>query len=135
MQTSLMDKIREMEMESWRLDPEKSHASITITPIVEDGGHFEIDEELEIRPYPNPFGFGGMYGGRGVRSRKEVDPVIKSFKKMAKEWEARGMKPPEVIWQPEMTWADRRNRMMAEMEAKGLKISKKSPSLNQLRLF
>jgi len=105
-----MDNIKELEKESWRLDPEKSFARLTITPVKEgDNTYYDIDEVIEIRPYPNPFGFGGMYGMGVVRSEAEVEGRIKWFKGYLKEWQKRGFTKIEIIRQPQVTRAGLKN--------------------------
>ena len=58
---------------NFKLDTEKSFALLVITPIhaVSDDGetdYIDVKETIEIKPYPNPYGFGGMWGS-GSRSR------------------------------------------------------------------
>jgi len=79
------------ERANFKLDTEASHALLVITPVhcISDEGEFDrirVETTLEIRPYPNPYGFGGMWGTGGyapeeegalvARFHQEVDPWI-----------------------------------------------------------
>ena len=134
---SLMDKIDEMEKENWRLDPEKSFARLTITPVGEgDNTYYDIDEVIEIRPYPNPFGFGGMYTMGGLKSEAEVKKQIGWFKDWLKVWQERGLTNVEIIRRPQVTRAALRNLKRQEMlEDKATKGEKPHHKDAQLSLI
>lgn len=135
MQASLIDKIKELEKESWRLDLEKSLARLTITPVKEgDNTYYDIDEVIEIRPYPNPFGFGGMWGMGVVRSKAEVERRIKWFKGFIKPWQERGLNKVEIIRRPQVTRAELKNlnrkERLDDRTAKGEKPNYKDTQLS-----
>jgi len=129
-----MDKIKELEKESWRLDPEKSFARLTITPVKEgDNTYYDIDEVIEIRPYPNPFGFGGMYGMGVTKSKAEVERRIKYFKGWTKEWEERGLNKVEIIRRPQVTKAGLQN-LKHEEQLEGKVARGKKPDYKDTQL-
>lgn len=101
----------ELFQKAWKPDLEQSHARLVITPVKrKDGVVFTYDEELQIRPYPNPFGCGGMYGGFGhyFTTEDEVEHHIEWFKDYCAEWVELGIKL-EIIRKPEMTMAEHIN--------------------------
>ena len=88
----------------WEMDKEKTFARYEITPIRENGefAGYRIHDTLEIRPYPNPFSFGGCYGSSFVKNDEDLAMAIASFEDgWVGEWERRGMRPMEIVWQPE----------------------------------
>jgi len=110
-QKSLLDQL-------WELDKEESYARVTITPIkpIKPGEKvkYHWDEAIQIRPYPNPFSYGGQWGSGVASTREEVERHIISFKEYIMDWQKHGLEKVEIRWQPEMTEAERRNLWMAE---------------------
>ncbi len=93
---SLLDQL-------WELDKEQSYARLTITPIREgDKRYYQWREEVQISPYPNPFGFGGMWGTGPAWSEDEMQRLIEWFQHFLSKWQERGLKL-EIVRKPEMT--------------------------------
>lgn len=98
-QLLLMD--RHVGEQPWELDTEKSFAKMEITPVrCGDELMFRCTEALEIKPYPNPRMFGGMWCYGGLDTEDEVKKRIEEFHKWADEWVGKGMKI-EIIRHPE----------------------------------
>ena len=99
----------------WELDREKSYARLTIIPIVSgEDKYYQCNEEIVIKPYPNPKNFGGMWGGNVAHSQEEVEAVIRDFNKwvaLVKPW---GLEKIEIIHKPEMTIAEYKNERRGE---------------------
>jgi len=90
----------EEESANFKLDTEKSYALIVITPIhaVSDDGETDyiyVEETIEIRPYPNPYGYGGMWGQGGYKLEEEKK-VIADFNRMVDPWVERGLTRVEI---------------------------------------
>ena len=97
----------EEERANFKLDTEKSYALIVITPIhaVSDDGETDyiyVDETIEIKPYPNPYGFGGMWGNGGHKPEEEKK-VIADFHRMVDPWIERGLTRVEIKHEPVRT--------------------------------
>jgi hypothetical protein len=107
------------------VDKEQSYARLTITPIKEkDREYYRYIEEVEIRPYPNAWGYGGQWGIGSLESKKEVKRQIALFKRSLKEWQERGLEKIEVIRKPQMTVTEYKNEQL-----------KTKPELTQLVLM
>jgi hypothetical protein len=114
-QKDFLGKVDEMTKASWRLDPDKSFAKMTVTPIVDNGDrYYLINEEIVINPYPNPLGMGGMWGHGSVKTRGEVKQEIKQFHKQLERWKARGLHRIDIKEEPERTIPQYRNKLLAE---------------------
>jgi hypothetical protein len=92
---------------NFKLDTEKSFALLVITPIhaVSDDGetdYIAIDETIEIEPYPNPYGFGGMWG-HGWYKPEEEKKVIADFHHWVDPWVERGLTRMEIKHEPKET--------------------------------
>ena len=97
----------EEERANFKLDTENSYALIVITPIhaVSDDGEIDyiyVDETIEIKPYPNPYGFGGMWG-HGGHKPDEKKKVIADFHRMVDPWVERGLTRVEIKHEPVRT--------------------------------
>jgi len=80
------------------LDTEKSFARIDITPEKHgDESWFRYSASLEIKPYPNPVMFGGMWQSGAATSEEELEKVIDDFRKAAEEFVELGMKELEIV--------------------------------------
>ena len=94
----------EEERANFKLNTENSYALIVITPIhaVSDDGETDyiyVEETIEIKPYPNPYGFGGMWGHGGYKP-DEVEKVIADFRRMVDPWVERGLTRVEIKHEP-----------------------------------
>ena len=88
----------------WELDKEESFARLTITPVREgDKRYYQCNEEIVIRPYPNPMMWGGMWGGRVAHTREEIKAVIKDFNWWVARAKELGLEKVEIIEMPEVT--------------------------------
>jgi len=97
----------EEEKANFKLDDEKSFALLVITPIhaVSDDGetdYIDVQETIEIRPYPNPYGFGGMWGN-GSYKPEEEKKVISDFHRWVDPWVERGLTRMEIKHEPKET--------------------------------
>ncbi|MDD5476457.1 MAG: hypothetical protein PHU03_08110 [Syntrophales bacterium] len=97
----------EEEKANFKLDDEKSFALLVITPIhaVSDDGetdYIHVDETIEIKPYPNPYGFGGMWG-HGSHKPDEEKKVISDFHHWVDPWIERGLTRVEIKHEPKET--------------------------------
>ncbi|GEM_PF-4954567 len=99
----------------WELDKENSYARLTITPIREASkGYYQWHEEVQIRPYPNPFGYGGQWGSGTAYSEAEIERLAKRFRRYLWEWQERGLERIEIIRKPEMTLTEYNNERRRE---------------------
>jgi hypothetical protein len=95
----ICDKCFHEARAAWRMDSEKSFARMDIRPIRKPDGtlHYSIGYNIEIRPYPNPFSYGGMWGGGAADSQEELDKAIASFNAQGDELRESGMTKIEVV--------------------------------------
>ena len=92
---------------NFKLDTEGSFALLVITPIhaVSDEGEHDyilVDETIEIKPYPNPYGFGGLWG-HGNPKPEEEENVIADFHHWVDPWIKRGLVRVEIKHEPGRT--------------------------------
>lgn len=107
--------------EAWRPDKELSIARLVISPIkTPDGVIFEYREACEVRPYPNPYGQGGFWGGGSVKTPEEVPELIARFKSSVERWQKLGVKV-EIIRNPEMSRDESYNQHVVDQVAEGPK--------------
>ncbi|MDD5500589.1 MAG: hypothetical protein PHH57_02755 [Candidatus Omnitrophica bacterium] len=97
----------EEEKANFKLDSEKSFALLVITPthVVSDDGEADyiwISKTIEIKPYPNPYGFGGMWGHGGYQPDEEKK-IISDFHHFVKPWIERGLTRVEIKHEPRET--------------------------------
>lgn len=120
---SLLDQL-------WELDKEQSYARLTITPIREgDKRYYQWEDRVQIKPYPNPFGFGGMWGTGPAWSEDEVQRKIEGFRHFLREWEERGLKI-EIVCKPEMTITEHDNERRKERLERSANEGKTSAQLS-----
>ena len=80
------------QKEEWRLDPVKSFALFEWQTVIRgEETFYRISESLEIRPYPNPLGFGGMWGGSSAKTLEDVAERKDRFFLYARQYERLGM--------------------------------------------
>ncbi len=97
----------EEERANFKLDTEKSFGLLVITPIhfVSDDGekdYFHVQTKIEISPYPNPYGFGGMWGNGTMEPEKEKQ-AIDDFHRWIDPWVERGLTRVEIEHKPKET--------------------------------
>lgn len=93
---------RDEQIAVWEMDTEASHAYFHIIPVVEgEDRYFTYNVELEIRPYPNPFGFGGMWGSGGHYDTAGIREKVKEFRGYIQRWRDKGMYKVEFKRLPE----------------------------------
>jgi len=86
----------------WEMDTEASHAFFHIIPVVDgEDRYLTVSYGLEIRPYPNPFGFGGMWGSGGRRDTASIREKVKEFRGYIQRWREKGMYKVEFKRLPE----------------------------------
>jgi len=107
------------EKDSWQMDGEKSHAILTITPMVSpEGKHYYCDATIEIRPYPNPLSYGGMYSMQTAKNEEELEQVIANFNNQAEKLKKQGMKKVEIVRQEERMITKQTLLLAEQMETK-----------------
>ena len=78
--------------EVWQLDPVKSFALFEWGMVIRgEETFYRISESLEIRPYPNPIGFGGMWGGSSVKTLEELAVSKDKFFQYCRQYESLGI--------------------------------------------
>ena len=99
----------------WELDKENSFARCTITP-VKEGSETKLlwEQELWIKPYPNPFSYGGFWAQGVAKTTEEVDRLLAYFKSETKKWQKHGLVKIDIIRKPEMTIVEYQNDRRAE---------------------
>ena len=99
----------------WELDKENSFARFTITP-VKEGSETKLlcEQELWIKPYPNPFSYGGFWAQGVAKTTEEVDRLLAYFKSETEKWQKHGLVKIDIIRKPEMTIVEYQNDRRAE---------------------
>ena len=99
----------------WELDKENSFARCTITPIREGAKrYYELEQEMWIRPYPNPFSYGGFWAQGVAKTTEEVDRLISYFKSETGRWQKHGLCKIDIIHKPEMSRVEYKNERRRE---------------------
>ena len=108
-QTSFLDQVKEMEREAWQMDSEQSHAYFITTP-VRDGNerYYRITWAIEIKPYPNPFTFGGVWCSGGAKDKDSLQKQIDEFNRQVDRWRKHGLTKVEMKEEPEIDIAEQR---------------------------
>ncbi len=121
----------------WELDKENSFARCTITPIREgDKRYYEWEQEMWIKPYPNPFGYGGFWAQGVAKTTEEVDRLISYFKSETERWQKHGLCKIDIIRQPEMTRGEYEIQKRQEWLERDVQAGKKADAkLAQLSLM
>lgn len=136
MQRSFVREWEKDEKEAWRMDREQSYAQLRITPIIEgDRRYYLLDKTVEVRPYPNPIGFGGLWAHGVADDRAEVDRRINLFWLEVEKWKAKGLERIEVIEEPEETRVKYTNERLAEIEQANAEKQGRSKPRTQFRLL
>lgn len=116
---------------AWRMDKDKSYARLEITPIkTMDRHYYQLHTSIEIRPYPNPFMYGGMWGGNSAKDEQELEQAIKHFEETVAELKENGLDRVEVVRHDELIRAEQ-----VRLEAKPEKASEPEPQVKQLSLI
>ena len=106
-------KCFEVVKKAWRMDKDKSYARLVITPIkTADRHYYQLQTSVEIRPYPNPFMYGGMYGGNSAKD-EELEQAITSFNETVAELKENGLERVEIVRHDELIRVEQ-----ARLEAK-----------------
>ena len=127
---------RSLEQEAWRMDRERSYAQLRITPIIEgDRRYYQLDETVEVKPYPNPLGFGGLWAHGVADDRAEVDRRINLFLLEVEKWKVNGLERIEVIEEAEEARVAYFNKRLAEIEQECAEKQGRSKPRTQLRLI
>jgi hypothetical protein len=92
---------------NFKLDVKNSFAELVITPVhtISDDGEkdwIDVDDTLEIKPYPNPYGFGG-YWGHGRYPPEDEERIIANFKEGIARWRERGLTRVKIKHGPATT--------------------------------
>jgi len=108
-QTLVCPKCLEARRAAWRMDKEKSFARMEITPVRSaDGLAYHLSYAIKIEPYPNPYSYGGMYGGGAAETKEGLDIEIAKFNAQADSLRQNGMEKVEVITHEETVRAEQR---------------------------
>lgn len=112
-QKKLKAEEEEKAKRDWMMDSKTSFALLTITPVELEGGRviYDIDEAMEIKPYPNPIGFGGCWGSGTAKTLAEAKKAERDFLKNLSTWSIinhrslkdRGMTNIKVVWKEKTT--------------------------------
>jgi hypothetical protein len=88
----------EQQRQVWRMDSATSYARLEVTPVrTTEGVVYRLEESIKINPYPNPFMYGGKFGGGCARNEEELDQAKVRFQKETDELRKNGMEKVEVI--------------------------------------
>ena len=99
----------------WELDKEKSFARCTIIPVKENGKvKFMWEQEMWIKPYPNPFSYGGFWAQGVAKTTEELDRIISHFKSEAEKWKKHGLCKIDLTHHPEMTLTEYKNELRSK---------------------
>lgn len=104
-QENLLDRL-------WQPDWSKTFARVTITPIRRGNQVvYHYGDEIELRPYPNPLRFGGMWGSGTYATMEEAERGIAQTQGfLDRMLKRRGITLVlEVIRNPEMTEPEWKN--------------------------
>ena len=124
------------EKREWRLNPEESLAEFEITAIqFPERIAYTLTDKLQIRPYPNPTGFGGMFGIGGAGSVPELMEKVRSWREILRPWEARGLTRIRVIRKPPLYQAERAPTDPLIPPVKETPALKKKTSASQMSLL
>ncbi len=73
-QLDFREAVDEATRANWRLDAERSYARFSYAEISRDGlPWYRYTTEIEIKPYPNPYSFGGIWGNGSCETREELE--------------------------------------------------------------
>ena len=99
----------------WELDKENSFARCTIIPVRKGNKrYYKCEQEMWIKPYPNPFSYGGFWAQGVARTTEDVDRLITYFKSETEKWQKHGLCKIDIIRKPEMTEVEYVNDRRAE---------------------
>jgi len=105
--TETKTEYSEDEKREWRLDAAESSAEFEITAIqFPERIAYSLTDRLVIHPYPNPTGFGGMYGTGGAGSVSDLMERLRGWREMLRPWEARGLTRIKIIRKPPLYRAE-----------------------------
>jgi len=80
------------------MDKDKSYACLEITPVkTADGLIYNLNTSIKIESYPNPFMYGGMWGGSYAKTKEELQQAINDFEETASELRQNGMEKVTVV--------------------------------------
>ena len=95
--TSFLDAVDAEARATWRLDSEKSFALFTYYQESRNGEtSYHYNTSLEIKPYPNPLSFGGMWGSGGCKTPAELEKAKQDFMKYVNRYVPYGLTRIEV---------------------------------------
>ena len=96
-------KCFEVAQKAWRMDKEKSYARLEILPIKTGNmRYYQLNNSIEISPYPNPFMYGAMYGGNSAKDEQELEQAIKSFNETVAKLKENGLERVEIVRHDEL---------------------------------
>ena len=82
-----------------------------ITPVRSaDGLVYHLSYAIKIKPYPNPFSYGGMCGGGAVKTQEELDQAIAKFNDQADALRSNGMEKVEIVTHEETVKVEQKRR-------------------------
>lgn len=96
-------KCFEVAKRAWQMDKEKSYARLEITPVQTSNGLiYSLNTAIKIEPYPNPFMYGGIWGGGSAKTKEELKQAINNFEKTTNELRQNGMERVDIITHDEI---------------------------------
>jgi len=103
-QQRLCPKCFEAARKAWRMDKDKSFARLEIIPIrTSERLYWQLHTAIKIEPYPNPFMYGGMWGGGSAKDEQELEYAIKAFEDQVARLKENGMEKVEIVRHDERT--------------------------------
>ena len=113
-QATFTDTFDQSEKDQWRLDPEKSQASFCWHPCILNGErHYHFSTAIEIKPYPNPLGYGGSWGSGGAADLASLEKVKADWLKEIEHWKARGLTRVYIREEAEVNYDELQERSIA----------------------
>ena len=110
-------KCFDQEADAWRMDSQESFARLDITPILTlDGASYTIETTIRIRPYPNPWSYGGMFGFGSAKGEDDLAKAIKTFHEYAEGFKGKGLVKIEVVRHDQKTMATQRKLSQPEKQ-------------------
>jgi len=105
-QLTHLEVFDEFEREQWRMDSQNSFALFEWGKVIRgEETYYRISESIEIRPWPNPHTFGGMWGSSSAKTIADVELAKTRFFEYVSQFKKWGMTRFEEKGMPEWNLA------------------------------